>query len=360
MIHSATILRASGIQRTCRVTARVLAVVAGVLACTGSRTSAGEIGHFNPAMLSIRDYAMPDPGFYGALYNLWYTTDQLNGANGNAASSVTIPANHAPGRPSATLKLDVSVDLYALAPTFMWVSDWKLLGAKYAAYVVPTFANTSLGAALATVTGLGINPSTSSFGVGDLYVQPLWLDWALEHFDVAFGVGFYAPTGKYDVQTSHVPGVGPLKSESANNIGFGFWTAQTQLGGAWYPFAHKGTAVVAALTHEVNGKKQDFDLTPGQNLSFTWGISQYVPLDEGKTLLLEVGPAGYDTWQVSHDTGSDAATPNVLDQVHAAGGQIGFTYVPWALVVNFHAFQEFAATDRFQGEAFGLNMAKKF
>src|SRR5262245_50618809 len=112
------------VQRTYRVTARVLAV-AGVLACTGSRASASEIGHFNPAMLSIRDYVMPDAGFYGALYNLWYTTDQLNGANGNAASSVTIPANHAPGRPSATLKLDVSVDLYALAPTFMWVSDWK-------------------------------------------------------------------------------------------------------------------------------------------------------------------------------------------------------------------------------------------
>src|SRR5262245_50618808 len=167
--------------------------------------------------------------------------------------------------------------------------------------------------------------------------------------DLHVGVGLEAaPTGKYDVQTTRVAGIGPLKVESNNNIGFGFWTAQTQLGGAWYPFAHKGTAVVAALTHEVNGKKQDFDLTPGQNLTFTWGISQYVPLDEGKTLLLEVGPAGYDIWQVSHDTGSDAATPNVLDQVHAAGGQIGFTYVPWSVVVNFHAFQEFAATDRFQ------------
>src|SRR5262249_31206822 len=233
------------------------------------------------------------------------------------------------------------------------VWEWKRVGAKYAAYVVPTFANTSLGAALATVTGLGINPSTSSFGVGDLYVQPLWLDWTLEHFDVAFGAGFYAPTGKCDVQTSHVPGVGSLKSESANNIGFGFWTAQTQLGGAWYPFEHKGTAVVAALTHEVNGKKQDFDLTPGQNLTFTWGISQYVPLDEGKTLLLEVGPAGYDTWQVSYDTGSDAATPNVLDQVHAAGGQIGFKVVPVSLGVDFHALQVVCGPGRVQGRGVG-------
>lgn len=46
--------------------------------------------------------------------------------------------------------------------------------------------------------------------------------------------------------------------------------------------------------------------------------------------------------------------------MHAAGGQLGFTYVPWALGVNFHAFRECAATDRFQGEAFGLNMGKRF
>jgi hypothetical protein len=89
-------------------------------------------------------------------------------------------------------------------------------------------------------------------------------------------------------------------------------------------------------------------------------VSQYVPIDQEKTLLLEVGPAGYDIWQVSHDSGSDAANPSVLDEVHAAGGQIGLTYVPWGAVVNFHAFQEFAATDRFEGEVFGLNVAKKF
>jgi len=234
------------------------------------------------------------------------------------------------------------------------------LGVKYAAYIVPTFANTSLGAAVTLETGRGINPSTSSFGFGDMYVQPLWLDWSREHFDVAVGVGFYAPTGKYDVNTVSLARIGPTKVESSQNIGFGFWTEQTQVAGAWYPWAHKGTAVVLALTHEVNGQKRDYDLTPGQNLTFNWGVSQYVPLDPEKTLLLEVGPGGYDTWQVSHDTGGDAATPNVLDQVHAVGGQLGLTYVPWGFLVNFHAFQEFAAQDRFRGEVFGLNLAKKF
>jgi hypothetical protein len=342
-----------------RLTVAIATAVA-VLGQGASFVAAGEIGHFNPGVINIRDYVMPEPGLYGAMYNYVYTTRQLNGPNGNTADSVTLPPNRPPGKRGLTLNVNVDVDLYALAPTLMWVSERQILGARYAAYVVPTFANTSLGAALDVVTGRGINPSTSTFGIGDTYVQPLCLDWSREHFDIAFGAGFYAPTGKYDVNSIRLPGVGQLKAESAHNIGFGFWTAQTQLGGAWYPWSHKGTAVVLALTHEVNGQKQDFDLTPGQTLTFNWGLSQYVPLDSEKKLLLELGPAGYDSWQVSHDTGSDAATPNVLDQVHAAGGQLGLTYVPWSAVVNFHAFQEFAAQDRFQGEVFGLNLAKKF
>jgi hypothetical protein len=50
----------------------------------------------------------------------------------------------------------------------------------------------------------------------------------------------------------------------------------------------------------------------------------------------------------------------VHDQVHAVGGQLGLTYLPWQAALNFHAFYEFSAQDRFQGQAFGLNLSKKF
>jgi len=33
---------------------------------------------------------------------------------------------------------------------------------------------------------------------------------------------------------------------------------------------NKATAVVAALTYEMNSKKEDFDLTPGDNLTLDW------------------------------------------------------------------------------------------
>jgi hypothetical protein len=319
--------------------------------------AAGEIGHFNPGVINVRDYVMPAAGLYGALYNYGYVSDELNDGSGSTVDAVTIPRDR---RRGLRLSIDVDVGLYALAPTFMWASDWTILGARYGAYVVPIVANTSLGAAFATETGRGVDPSTSSFAFGDVYVQPLWLDWSREHFDVAVGAGFYAPSGKYDTDVVRFPRVGPQRVESVDNVGFGFWTAQQQIAGAWYPWAHKATAVVLALTHEVNGAKEDFDLTPGQTLTFNWGVSQYVPLDAGKELLLELGIAGYDSWQVSHDSGSDAASPNTLDQVHAVGGQLGLAYVPWGAAMTFHAFREVAARDRFQGEVYGLNLAKKF
>ena len=145
---------------------------------------------------------------------------------------------------------------------------------------------------------------------------------------------------------------------AVDNIGLGFWEQQIQGAVSWYPWADKRMAVSGALTYGIPQKKEDFDLTPGQNLTFNWGISQYLPLNKTQTLLLEVGPAGYDSWQVTSDSGSAAS--GGLDQVHAVGGQFGFTYVPWMLSVNFHGFYEYAARGRFQGQSFGLNIAKMF
>jgi hypothetical protein len=50
----------------------------------------------------------------------------------------------------------------------------------------------------------------------------------------------------------------------------------------------------------------------------------------------------------------------VHDEVHAVGGQLGLTYVPWFASLNVHYFGEFTAQDRFQGQVFGVSLAKKF
>jgi hypothetical protein len=120
----------------------------------------------------------------------------------------------------------------------------------------------------------------------------------------------------------------------------------------------KSTAVIAALTYETNGKKQGFDLTPGDNLTLNWGLSQFLPLEDDMSLVLDFGPAGYGTWQITDDSGSAATTTR--DQVHAVGGQVGLTYMPWMASLTVHGFYEYAAENRFQGDSFGLNLVKKF
>ncbi len=319
--------------------------------------SAGEISHYNGGVLNIRDFFVPaEPGFYGAVYNYYYTTDRLNGKNGNEIDNVTVVPPG--GGPPTSLDLDVNVDIYVISPTFIWVPDWKPLGARYGILVAPTFANASPEAALSRSGGAGLGSSGSTWGVGDMLVQPVWLDWSLKHWDFNISCGFYAPVGKYNTDLVTLPGGGTVRVESSDNIGYGFWTQQFQGAAAWYPMENKATAVTAALTYEINSEKEDFDLTPGDTLTLNWGISQYLPLKKDKSLLLEVGPAGYDSWQTTEDSGSDANSNK--DQVHAAGGQIGLTYVPWSLVLNFHAFYEYAAEDRFQGQSYGISIAKKF
>jgi hypothetical protein len=76
------------------------------------------------------------------------------------------------------------------------------------------------------------------------------------------------------------------------------------------------------------------------------------------SLLLELGPAGYDSWQISDDSGSAAS--GTRDQVHAVGGQLGLTYVPWGASVTVHGFYEYEAEDRFQGGSLGVNVARKW
>jgi hypothetical protein len=315
---------------------------------------AGDVGHYAGGIMDIRDYFVPDPGFYGALYNYYYTSDRYNDQNGNKISSVTISPGPGPG---TTVNVSVDLNMYVLAPALIWVSPWKVLGAKYGAYVTPTFANASVQGAVSTVRGRGGNVSESTFAPGDLFVQPLWLGWTLRHWDLSAGYGFYAPVGKYSTETVTFPS-GSVTVPASDNIGLGFWTQQFQGAAAWYPWTNRATAVTAALTYEYNSEQEGTGVTYGQNLWLTWGISQYLPLTKDQKLLLEVGPAGYYEWQISDSTGG-TSNPDSRTQVSGIGGQLGLTYVPWNLILNFRGFYEYHAEERVQGASLGINLIKK-
>ena len=319
------------------------ACFAVVLMCVGvaGAAEAGELGHYLPGAASIRDFVVPpEPGFYYSQYNIFYTTDTYKDRNGNSVDSLTIGP--------LTLDVDADVDAFALVPTFIWVSPWEVLGASYAAFIAPSAVNTSVQVGLRTETRFGRSVDESNFAFGDLYVRPIWLGWNSEHFAVSAAYGFYAPSGKYD-------------DGAVDNTGLGFFTHELQAGLTWYPWEHQGTAAMVAGTYEIHHGKDDVDITPGVRFSLDWGLSQFVPINEDQSLLVELGLAGYSQWQVERDSGDDVMSLiNTKDEIHAAGLQVGLASVPWNASLTFRYLHEFEAEARFEGELFTLTLAKGF
>jgi len=113
------------------------------------------------------------------------------------------------------------------------------------------------------------------------------------------------------------------------------------------------------LTWEANGKMKGIEITPGQRVTDNWGISQYLPLTKDQSRLVEVGFTGYDQWQVTNDTGSEAENGNVHDQAHAIGFQAGLTIVPSSTAINFRFLHEYGSRDRFMGDWYSISYAVK-
>jgi hypothetical protein len=188
----------------------------------------------------------------------------------------------------------------------------------------------------------------SGFAMGDVFLQPLWLDWSGKHYDISLSDGVYAPTGRYS-------------SSGLDNTGRGFWTNQTQLAAAYYPFPDQGTALTVAGTYEVHGTQRETDIRPGNDFSLNWGLSQYLPLNKEQTWLVEVGPTGYDTWQVTGDSGGGVnLIPSSHNQVHAWGIQTGLAQTKWNAALTVRWLHEYSAVDRTKGNMLAVNFAVKF
>jgi hypothetical protein len=313
----------------------IAACLGGLLAAP--QATAGEIGHYVAGGALIRDYLVPPPGFYYEQYNVFYTTDTFKDSNGDKVNSIQVGGQ--------TVDLDVDVDVYGIIPAFLYITDWKVLGASYGFFAAPYFGTTSVAASLETSTEFGRATDEDQFGLGDLYLRPIWLGWHLGQWDVAAGYGLYVPIGKYD-------------ADDVDNIGLGMWTHEFQLAGAYYFDEQQTTALTMAGTYEIHHTKDDVDIRPGSHFTLDYGLSHNVPLTED--LLGEIGITGYGQWQVTDDSGSDAVNKDVRDRVFGIGFQAGLTFLPYRAALVFRYLHEFEAEDRFEGDLFTLTLMKSF
>lgn len=313
----------------------LVSVVFGLAGAGGAM----ELGHFAPGMMNIRDFIQPARGDYFLLYNIYYASDTLRDKNGKRVKSITVGP--------ATINLDVNVDSYTIAPTYVLIMENQVLGANYGFLISQPFGNPSFQASLelANIPQVGTKIDESSYGFGDTYVRPLWLGWNIGQSDVGCSYGLYIPIGKYD-------------AGAADNVGLGMWTHEFMVNAAYYLDEQKGTALTIAGTYEIHHEKEDVNITPGSHFTLNYGISQYLPVSE--KFLAELGVAGYGQWQVTKDSGSDATNKDVKDQVYALGLQAGLIYLPWNGQLNFKWTREFEAEHRFEGDFFTLTAALPF
>lgn len=256
----------------------------------------------------------PYPGVYLTEMAYLYGSQGVKDQNGN------------------TILNNVDLDLTVWFNTLSWVSPYKLLKSHYAINLVIPMANPILD------FGSDLGRQSNSFGLSDLYFEPLSLGWNFPHVGVLFSYGIYFPTGRYH----------PF---ALDNLGRGTWTHQLNLGTTVFLDKKRTWAVTNNVRGEIHQKTRDIDLTLGSAVTWEWSV--------GKTFvnILDIAAEGYGQWQVTDDKGRTVLFPNNHGKVLGAGGEIGVAIPPIKSRFSLRLYKEFGGVLRTQGTSVFLTFS---
>ncbi|OQX12543.1 MAG: hypothetical protein BWK80_43670 [Desulfobacteraceae bacterium IS3] len=308
---------------------------------TGMLFSAANAEHYVNGVEGIKAASVPPPGFYYRMYNAFYTADKLMDTEGEEKKELSLPNG-------LTLKdLDFDVKVFANVHRFIWISDYKILGADYGAHVIVPLINTDIEMSGSSGGNRISAVDDDKFALGDIFVEPFLLSWHGANYDAAFGLGAYMPTGDYD------------KTEAASP-GKDMWTGMMSFGGTFYFDEEKTWSASILGRYEVHSEqtildmsgKKELDITPGNDFHFEWGVAKTI------AGVWDVGMAGYCQWQVTEDSGTGASENK--DSVYAAGPEAVVFIPPVKLFVSLRSLWEFEAEDRPEGNITTLTFTKIF
>lgn len=285
----------------------------------GSGVAFAASGHYANGGEGVLGANVPPPrpgGFYWKIYNMYYAANSMRD-NGRG---------EAPG--------DFSINILAQAHRFIYSSGIEILGGNLLFDLIVPITYTD-------ISYKEIGPASfddTCWGVGDVFIEPVFIGWHRPRWDAFAAIGAYLPTGIYDADKPASPGMG-------------FWTMMFSAGGVWYFDAEKSWSASILARYQVHTEQIDTNITPGDHFSFEWGL--------GKTLSgFSLGIAGYCHWQVSDDSGP--GTNSHREQAFAMGPEIGYTFEDLGINVVLRSVWEFENKNKAQGSMTSLNVVYAF
>ncbi|WP_270087736.1 SphA family protein [Sphingobacterium sp. SYP-B4668] len=285
-------------------------------------------GHYTGSSLNPNDYFAPHPGW---IIPVWYGFADMNYYNAAGDRSDQL-INPAPDNPTE-LNIKQNVKTHSFILMAIYGGKGKILGADWGMMIIPTLNSPTANIALdyyASQTGSGNYVFTNkSLGIGDMYIQPVWLSWTKGKFSYAVNYGVWAPTGRY-------------KPHDLDNGGHGYWSHNMRVAGKMKPIPKVSVSV--ATTLEVNQWQKDTDFKEGSHFSVDVGGS-YLLDKRGD----EIGVFGHYLTQVSDDKGTNGGFAS--DRIAGIGAFGSYWLKPMRVGLMLRVTQNFGAKNRFAGTA---------
>ena len=270
--------------------ARVL-LASSLISGPGSAVLAAEggVSHYLPGLAGDLGFALPPaPG--------WQVANILWSQSGEIGATV------AGGRATADLDLRLTLDIVAASYAF----DRTVLGGTYSVGVVVPFGYAELEGELTTSGGARRSFSEDSFGVADMAIIPLQLNWSRGNYHFELSQSIIPPTGTYD-------------EDELVNLGLGYWSFDT-IGAFTWLNPNSGTEVSVALGLMHNAENTNTEYHTGNESHLDWAVNQFL------TETFAVGLRGYRLNQLKGDSGEGAVLGNLEGFEQGVGA--GFVWTP--------------------------------
>jgi hypothetical protein len=261
-------------------------------------------------MSAINSGVLPESTFTYSNQFLLYTRDE---AKDNEGKTLPVTGKH-------SVILDMN--------TITWVSEERILGARYSASASLPFSKNDL------TSDLQGNISGGS-GFADSYYVPVILSWSWTRAAVRVMYGFLAPTGRFSVSAN-------------DNVGSGYWTHAASTGQTFYLTGSKRLSLSAFQMYEFHTAQEGTGVHPGE--TFDLDYSLMYSLARTRRFQLQAGPAGYEQRQTTARTGP-GISPAASEERYAING-CGFAVLgvlPKRISIGLKYFKEFEDRATFQG-----------